>query len=65
MISNRRIAEYKGNQYVLGSRLEMKCPKTGEWLDAIIYVSIKTGRAYVRAWEDFQEKFKISIRREW
>ena len=44
--------------YAIQSKARMKCPKTGEWLDAVIYMDIDTSRVYVREESDFYNKFK-------
>lgn len=50
---------YKNKDYTVQSELEMKCPVTRKWVDAIAYLSYETGKVYVREKTDFIKKFKL------
>lgn len=45
------------NKYLPLRYCKLKCPVTGEWLDAIVYKDIVTEQVYVREKNDFYKKF--------
>ena len=51
------------NQYLVKGIVKMKDIDSGEWIDAILYVSMKNGHHYVREKRQFLNKF-ITLK-EW
>ena len=52
--------EYKGNIYSIRETMKMKCTKTRQWIDAIVYspVTKEKPKYYVRNAVEFYKKFK-------
>ena len=48
---------YKEKKYTLLGVGKMKHPETREWVDAVMYMSSRTGDCYSREKQDFEEKF--------
>ena len=55
----RRIYVYPKtkNQYYAKGIVKMKDMDSGEWIDAVLYVSLKNGNYYVREKRQFLDKF--------
>lgn len=51
------------NQYLVKGIVKMKDINSGEWTDAVLYVSMKNGHHYVREKRQFFDKF-ITLK-EW
>ena len=61
------IYEYEGNKYmvILDKNVQMKDPRTGCWIAAVVYVKYKKGidpqganaQTYIRMKADFEHKF--------
>lgn len=51
------------NQYYAKGVVKMKDMDSGEWVDAILYISLKNGHYYVREKRQFFDKF-ITLK-EW
>lgn len=49
----------KGRYKVKGV-IRSKHPDTGEWYDAVLYISLKTGEMFVRSYDSFIEHFSIN-----
>lgn len=45
------------NQYYAGGIVKMKDTDSGEWIDAVLYMSLKNGHYYVRDKRQFLDKF--------
>lgn len=45
------------NQYIVKGMIKMKDTLSGEWIDAVLYVSLMTGQCYVRDKRQFFDKF--------
>lgn len=45
------------NQYLVKGIVKMKDINSGEWTDAVLYVSMKNGHHYVREKRQFLDKF--------
>ena len=45
------------NQYLVKGIVKMKDIDSGEWTDAVLYVSMKNGHHYVREKRQFLDKF--------
>lgn len=45
------------NQYLVKGIVKMKDINSGEWTDAVLYVSMKNGHYYVREKRQFLDKF--------
>lgn len=45
------------NQYLVKGIVKMKGINSGEWTDAVLYVSMKNGHHYVREKRQFLDKF--------
>ena len=54
---SREIYEYKGNRYCVENATAFKHPETREWIDALIYYSLKDGRRWVREINEFKRLF--------
>lgn len=46
-----------GHQYLLLYGCRMKCPASGEWIDALVYQDCNTKHLYVMDRKDFLDKF--------
>ena len=46
-----------GHQYLPLYGCRMKCPASGEWIDALVYQDCNTKHLYVRDRKDFFDKF--------
>ena len=46
-----------GHQYLPLYRCRMKCPASGEWIDALVYQDCNTKHLYVMGRKDFLDKF--------
>ena len=46
-----------GHQYLPLYRCRMKCPASGEWIDALVYQDCNTKHLYVMDRKDFINKF--------
>lgn len=51
------------NQYYVKDVVKMKDMDSGEWIDAVLYMSLKNGHYYVREKRQFLDKF-ITLK-EW
>lgn len=51
------------NQYIVKCVVKMKDTLSGEWIDAVLYISLMTGQYYVRDKRQFLDKF-ITLK-EW
>ncbi len=62
---NQRIYVYPKtkNQYYAKGIVKMKDMDSGEWIDAVLYMSLKNGHYYVREKRQFLDKF-ITLK-EW
>lgn len=45
------------NQYYVKGIVKMKDTDSGEWIDAVLYISLKNGHHYVRDKRQFLDKF--------
>lgn len=45
------------NQYYAKGIVKMKDTDSGEWIDAVLYISLKNGHCYVRDKRQFLDKF--------
>ena len=50
---------YKGNEYKILTRCEMKHPETGDWIMSLVYWDVRSKKVYCRSFEDFDQKFLI------
>jgi hypothetical protein len=53
---------YKSKDYYIVEEAEMKNPQTREWEECIIYISLESGRRYVRNKVEFYKLFKNLIK---
>ena len=52
-----RYFKYKENKYTLIGYGKMKHPETREWINAVMYISVKTRECYSREKSDFESSF--------
>lgn len=52
------------NQYYAKGIVKMKDMDSGEWIDAVLYMSLKNGHYYVRKKRQFLDKV-YNIRKKW